>query len=260
MVSIAAGGATLSVPLVVGAAIVDSINPCAFGVLIFISGYLLKISHDRRRVLVSGLGYVIGVYLTYLLLGMLIYIGIGQLTSYLRGNVLAVYFYQAIGLVIIIFGLLEWKEYLAARRGGFLARLPSPAIPAGFVDDIKRWTERLGSTMGESTAKSLTVSIAMGFLVALVELPCTGAPYLAVITFMNQAGLSLAEATPMLLAYNVIFVLPLLVIVGIVYRGTQIERLKAWKEENKGYMRLAAGALLIALGLFIFFFNFFFAG
>lgn len=48
--------------------------------------------------------------------------------------------------------------------------------------------------------------------------------------------------------YNLIFVAPLIVILGMVAGGSKISTVAKWKEENKGVMRLFMGLLLVSLG------------
>lgn len=86
----------------------------------------------------------------------------------------------------------------------------------------------------------------LGAFVAGVELPCTGAPYLAIITILRidfnfQAFL-------LMVLYNFIFVLPLLIILFMVAGGAKISSVAKWKEESKGTMRLFMGLLLVSLG------------
>jgi cytochrome c biogenesis protein CcdA len=250
----ATGVSNISIPVVVGAAVIDSINPCAFGVLIFILGYLIKVSKNRKRVLIDGSGYVIGVYLTYLFLGALIYLAIGGVLESMRGTPLVIYFYQIIGTLIMLAGILEIKEFFAYGVG------PSLSIFPRFAKRIKVWTKYLGKKAANNFKVSFTMSLVLGFLVALVELPCTGAPYIAVLIILSRAGLPFDEALPLLMVYNIIFVLPLIAIIALVYKGTTSKKLKHWKEENKGLMRLGMGMMLIAMGLFIFFFDIFFGG
>ncbi|HIJ11599.1 TPA: hypothetical protein HA278_06075, partial [Candidatus Woesearchaeota archaeon] len=56
---------------------------------------------------------------------------------------------------------------------------------------------------------------------------------------------------PLLLLYNLIFVLPLFVIIGIAYFGKSSKKLEKWRKEQRGLMRLATGLFLIALGIFM---------
>ena len=55
--------------LVISAAVVDSINPCVFGVLIFLIAFMLKVFKSPAKMLLGGLFYSAVVYITYLLLG-----------------------------------------------------------------------------------------------------------------------------------------------------------------------------------------------
>ena len=88
--------------------------------------------------------------------------------------------------------------------------------------------------------------ILLGAFVSAVELPCTGAPYLAIITLLSQYFD--ATALGLLVLYNVIFVAPLIVILVLVATGTKLYKVKKWKQENRGYMRLLIGLLLVAMG------------
>ncbi len=56
------------------------------------------------------------------------------------------------------------------------------------------------------------------------------------------------QAFILLIIYNIVFVLPLVVILGLVAGGTKVSKIKHWKQANKGYMRFAIGLMLILLG------------
>lgn len=213
---------------------------------------MLKISKDKRKVLVDGTGYVIGVYLTYLFLGALVYLAISNFIEIFRP--ISTTFYQIVGGIIILFGILELKDFVMPERGPSLQILPQ------FAEKVKKWTAGYGKVSMKTGYKSLWIAVLLGFLVALVELPCTGAPYIAVITILTQQGIPLIGALPLLMVYNIIFVLPLAGITLLVYRGMGTKSLMEWKNSHKIFMRLASGILLIALGLFIFFFDVFFGG
>ena len=93
----------------------------------------------------------------------------------------------------------------------------------------------------------LSTSFLLGVFVALVELPCTGAVYLGVLALVSLAGLT-ANNFLLLVLYNLLFVLPLVVILFLIHRGGQTEKFEMWREKYRGYMRLTIGLLLIALG------------
>src|SRR3989338_4075363 len=110
---------SLTIPILVGAAVVDSINPCAFGVLIFLLTYLFKAFHSRRSVLMHGLTYISAVFLTYFLAGLLLLPIISQLGR------ISTWAYVSIGVILIIFGILEIKDFFFYGKGLSLGIIPS---------------------------------------------------------------------------------------------------------------------------------------
>jgi cytochrome c biogenesis protein CcdA len=86
----------------------------------------------------------------------------------------------------------------------------------------------------------------LGAFVAAVELPCTGAPYLAIITILSINFNVMALL--LMVLYNIIFVAPLIIILAMVAAGTKVSVVAKWKEESKGTMRLFMGLLLAGLG------------
>lgn len=218
---------SLTVPILVGAAIIDSVNPCAFGVLIFLLAYLLKAFPSRRSVLTHGLAYISAVFLTYLIAGLFLLPVISQLGRVSAGV------YVGIGVLLIMFGILEIKDFFFYGRGPSLSIFPSAS-------------RRIEALVGRITGK-LSTSFFLGVFVALVELPCTGAVYLGVLALVSLAGLT-ANNFLLLALYNLLFVLPLVIILFLIHRGGQAEKFEMWREKYRGYMRLAIGLLLMALG------------
>lgn len=78
----------------------------------------------------------------------------------------------------------------------------------------------------------------LGAFVAIVELPCTGAVYLAILALMSQSGLVVSNLI-MLIAYNLLFILPLIIILILFYKGTSSETITTTVNRYKPYMRLA---------------------
>ena len=57
-------------PLVVVSALIDSINPCAFSILILTIAFLFSIGKLRSGVLEIGMAYILGIFLVYTLIGL----------------------------------------------------------------------------------------------------------------------------------------------------------------------------------------------
>lgn len=226
----------LTLGILVIAALVDSINPCVFGVLIFLVAYMSSVFKNKGKMLVASMVYITAVYITYFLLG----VGIFTL-SYTAWFSKPFYWFAA--SIAIIAGLLEIKDFFWYGKGFSLQIIP------GTAERIKRYTKAIGKFQNTSALKSFLVSALLGVFVVFVELPCTGAPYLAILGMLSQGDY--AAGIPLLLLYNLIFILPLFVIVGIMYLGTASKRLESWRKEHRGIMRLAIGLFLLALGLYM---------
>ncbi|MBI2147687.1 hypothetical protein HYU19_04380 [Candidatus Woesearchaeota archaeon] len=220
----------VNLPLVIGASVVDSINPCAFGVLIFLLAYLARATRSKASMLLHGLAYILAVFLTYLAAGLLLLPIIQKLGSF------SVAAYVIIGVVILFAGLLEIKEAVWKGEGFTLSIMPKDAAR------IKAYVRRVSD-------KYLT-SFLLGVFVAIVELPCTGAVYLAVLAMMSFAGITTSHLF-FLILYNIIFVLPLIIILVGVVNGMSAAAFEAWRKKHRILMRLAAGALLIVMGVWM---------
>jgi len=220
----------ISIPLLVGAAVVDSINPCAFGVLVFLLAYLVKTFKKPERMLAHGLVYVSAVFLTYLAAGLILMPILGSLRRF------GIALYLIIGVIIILAGLIEIKDYFWYGKWFSLSIRPSDA------QRIELYVKRI--------SKKLSTAFGLGVFVALVELPCTGAVYLAVLALMSLSGVTIGNVS-FLVIYNVLFVLPLLVIIFLMYKGVSAQRFHQWREHNKGLMRLVTGLVLVGMGIWM---------
>jgi cytochrome c biogenesis protein CcdA len=212
--------------LVVASAAIDSINPCAIGVLILMVSVVLGSGKSVKRLLLLGGAYIFAIFATYLLAGLGLVYFLSEIPI-----LIAEYLSIAVGILVILAGLLEIKDFFWYGKGFSLQ------IPHYFAEKIQ--------TMSSSKTTVAGVML-LGAFVAAVELPCTGAPYLAIITVL-RINFDMT-AFGLMILYNVIFVAPLIIILGMVAGGAKISAVQKWKEEGKGVMRLGMGLLLVALG------------
>ncbi len=218
----------LSIMTVIGAAIVDSINPCAIAVLLILLGTLLSAGH-RKRALKSGIAFIVSIYIVYFLFGL----GIFQA---LRISGLSLWFYKIIGVLAILIGLANLKDYF------WYGKIFVTEIPRRWRPTLKKMLKHVTSPAG---------AFVMGFVVCLFELPCTGGPYLFVLGLLAEKATEIV-AIPTLLLYNIFFVLPLVIITLFIFIGrTSIEKTESWKDKNLRVLHLIAGIIMLALGLLV---------
>jgi cytochrome c biogenesis protein CcdA len=214
-----------ALPIVILTAAIDSINPCAIGVLVLLIATLLGLSKDKGKMIKVGLIYITAVFLTYLLAGF-------GLLAFIQKFNISEQLSWVVGALVIVLGLIEAKDFFWYGKGITLA------IPAKRAEQIKKMMKKV----------SVPGSIVLGIFVAAVELPCTGGPYLAITTLLAKIGFSM-EVFWLLVLYNFIFVLPLIIILCIVAFGVSAESVRAWKDKQKKWMRLFIGLIMIALGI-----------
>ena len=223
----------LTISLVVTAALLDSINPCVFGVLIFLLGFLLSVFKKPYKMLMAGLIYALVVYITYFLLGF------GILLAVVGTGVTKIVYWIA-AIIAIIAGIIEIKDFFA------YGQVFSLSIPKFAAKRIETYVKSIKKLAGKNVFFAYGMAAFLGLFVPLVELPCTGAPYFAILALIARDAY--LKAIPLLLLYNLIFIAPLLVVIGIVYFGKSSKNIEKWRKRNSGLMRLLIGLFLLALG------------
>ncbi|MDP2906322.1 MAG: cytochrome c biogenesis protein CcdA [Nanoarchaeota archaeon] len=215
----------VTLPLVLGAGLIDGINPCAFAVLIFLLTFLLEISSTKKRMVKAGSVYILAVYITYLLagLGLLTVIQISGVSSIIV---------KAAAVFALFAGLVNVKDYFWYGKGFSLE------IPKSKKGVIEGWTKKA----------NIPAAIVLGFLVSMFELPCTGGVYLAILAMLANT-MTKTAALGYLLVYNLMFVLPLVAILILVTKGMKAEHIENWRSAKKNWMRLVLGLFLLALGI-----------
>jgi len=214
-------------------AIADSVNPCAIAVLIMVLMTILIQNPDKKRkVLSAGLGFIAAIYIGYLFYGIIIIQLFRGFAEVLREN--SSYIYNGLGILAMIIGALNIKDYFMYKPGALATEMPIFMRPK-----VKRIINKITSTRG---------AFIIGFLVTLFLLPCTIGPYLVASGLLSELGT--LNALPWLLYYNLIFIIPMIIIVGIIYWGfARISDVSGWKERQIRVLHLIAGALLFAVGV-----------
>ena len=179
---------------------------------------------SKQRVLKIGLVYILTVFITYFLAGL------GLLIAIQTTNLSGVIYYVSAGIAIIA-GLINVKDFFWYGKGITLA-IPKSAKPS-----INKWTKKA----------SVPAAIILGVLVAMFELPCTGGVYLAILGLLSN-NMTKSQAVLPLLLYNFVFIVPLIVIMGLVYFGISAKNLEKWRMKKRNYMKLISGLFMILLG------------
>jgi cytochrome c biogenesis protein CcdA len=136
--------------------------------------------------------------------------------------------------MMIVLSLVNIKDYFWYGKG-FSLTLPAVGVAAR-----DRWMPRA----------TLPATAVVGVLVGICEFPCTGGVYVGIL------GLLAAQTTywsglGYLAAYNMMFVLPLVILLLALGNRRVVGQVSRWMATSKRQLRLGQGVIMAAIGLII---------
>jgi len=152
--------------------------------------------------------------------------------------------YLAAGVLAFVLAVLSVNDFLAARRGNLdEMRLKLPTA----------WRKQINKVIRESSRVRAFVAVAFatGFVVSLIELACTGQVYLPTILFVMSVPSMRARGISYLMLYNVMFILPLVVVFGLAYAGTSSQRMAAFVNRQTATVKLLTAAIFFVLAVWL---------
>ncbi len=227
---------TLGTVVIAGA--IDGINPCAFATIVFLLLYLSFLGKKRGEIIKTGIFFTIGVFLTYLLLG----IGLQKILRYLKGFHFIYYLlFIGGGIILLAISAISFYDYFTFRKGKGTYHLGIP----------EKWRRKLTLLISRISRKKHFSSLAfpLGILVALHESSCTGQVYLPALLIITRTPAPFLY----LFLYNLFFILPLIAVFLIFSRVSRIPWLEKKFQENIPQLRLLLGLLFLFLSAFLFY-------
>lgn len=226
--NISNGGVWL-LPLVIFSALLDSVHPCSFSILLITIAFLFGVQMTRKKILQIGGLYIAGIFAAYFT------IGIGLLKVLHIFN--TPHFMGKLGAsLLVIFGLLNLLNAL----------IPNFPIKLKIPDVAHRSIGKLINTV------SLPAAFAFGLLVGLCQFPCMGGPYLMVIGLLHDQ-VTYVSGFGYLVLYNVILTAPLVATLFVAANPVLIDKVKEWKRTQMKDVHLWAGVAMILIGVLIMF-------
>ena len=225
---------------IVGAGLVDGINPCAFTTLLFFLSYLGLRGRTRRRMALAGLTFAAGVFIAYFLIGLGLFNAL-RISGRLPALKLALRI--IVSALTAGFFALTIRDVLRLKRGetaGMALKLP----------DALRSRINASIRGGLGQAAFFSGVFVTGVVVAVLELACTGQVYFPTISFMVQTDAS-ALGIGSLLLYNLAFVVPLLVVLALMLSGMRQEALREFFTRHLVASKLSLAAVFAALSVLI---------
>ncbi len=223
---------------VLAAAAVDSINPCAMATLVFFMS-LLSVAHiGVRRMWLAGGAFIAACFATYFAIGF-------GLLRVLRSLEAVRWIGLAIdGVMLALMVLFAWLSFRDAAR----------FRRTGNADDVSlrlpaRIQSRIHEVMkcGLRRRNLLFGGLGIGVAVTILESVCTGQVYVPALVLMIKSGESVWRCAGYLVLYNLIFVAPLAVILGLTCWGLGTPALVAWSRRNVVFSKVLLGLFFVAM-------------
>jgi len=216
----------ITLPIVIGAAAASALNPCSGAVFVLLLGTILVVSRRRNAVFGAGFSFTAASFISYFL------IGFGLFTA-LQGSGIQHYAFIAVAVLAVLIGLWNMKDF-------FWRKSRLPELPESWQPLIKRSTSRITPVLAASF---------IGLAASLFLLPCTSGPYIVIIGMIGNSATRM-QAAWLLFLYNIIFVLPFIIITLVVGLGfSTATRVEKWRKERLRKFRLIAGLFMLALGV-----------
>jgi len=227
---------------VVFAGLVDGLNPCAFATLAFFVSYLTLSGRKGREILTVGAAFTVGVFLAYLAVGLGFYKVLDLLGGLL--TTLGRWVYGLTALVCAGLAILSFLDFLKAHKGEIGDMTLN--LPHGLRMRINATIRR-----GRNSQAFVAGALATGVVVSFLELACTGQVYLPTIIFVLSQPELRVRAFAFLVLYNLLFILPLMVVFVLAYYGTGSKQLTQFLQQRAAVVKLGMALLFAALAAWL---------
>lgn len=218
--------------LTVFIAAMDAFNPCAFFVLLFLLSMMVHNQSRGRMALVGGIFVLFSgaLYFLFMAAWLNLFIYLGELS----------FITLVAGCIAIAIALINIKDYFWFKKGLSLS-IPDKQKPRLF--DRIRQLLRLDSIVTVIIATVILAIVANSY-----ELLCTAGFPMVFTRILTLESLPVASYYLYLLLYNLIYILPLLVIVVIFTIKLGSRKLS----EHEGMvLKLLSGVMMLMLGLLL---------
>ncbi len=229
---------------VVLAGLVDGLNPCAFATIIFFVSYLSLSGKKGKQILITGASFTLGVFIAYLVVGLGFYKVLDLISGFTSVISKIVYIFTAV--LCLVLAVLSIRDFIKVRKGDLsdmALKLPEPL------------RKRINQTVREGRKASSYVlgAFVTGLLISLLELACTGQIYLPVIISMSSVPEMRAQALLYLVLYNLMFIVPLIVVFILAFYGTSSKQFTEFLRKHAGAVKIGMAIVFLILAAWLIF-------
>lgn len=231
---------------IIAAGLIDGVNPCAFAVIVFFVSFLAVYKYERKEVILVGSAYCLAVFLAYIAIGLGLFNFLYAMSSFYYVMMIFKWLTIALCALFLLLSLYDFIIYQKTKdHNKILLQLPKSYKE--YIHKVMRFFLR---DKQKSTLRLVLAALAVGFVVSLVEAVCTGQVYLPTIALiLKEADAHFIRAMLYLIIYNLMFIVPLIVILALSVMGYESKGFNDFLKKHLGLTKLAL--CLLFLGLLI---------
>ncbi|KPJ93358.1 MAG: hypothetical protein AMJ55_08155 [Gammaproteobacteria bacterium SG8_15] len=212
----------------------DAFNPCAFFVLLFLLSLLVHAKSRKRMFIVGGVFVLFSglMYFLFMAAWLNVFLMMGTI------NTITI----AAGLLAVVIAMINIKDYFLFKQGVSLS-IPESARPT-----LYQRTRKL-VTAGSLPAM-IMATMGLAAFANLYEFLCTAGFPMVFTRILTMEELPTVTYYLYLALYNIIYVIPLLIIVVVFSMTFGVKKLQ---EEQGRQLKLLSGMMMLLLGLVLVF-------
>lgn len=232
---------------VLGAGLLDGFNPCAIALLLlFIS--LLGFTDNKRTLTLVSITYIFTMFLSYFLIGLGL---MSVLEAFAQSSHLAIIVSWVIFILVSVLFLFNLYDFFVSKNEDY-GKIKNQ-LPKWVQKMNKRIMKTFTNSMNDTGKKGNTAAVVgltfvLGLTMSLTEFLCTGQIYLGVLDGVRYFKEFYAYIA--LFSYNVMFVLPMIVIATISIRNGNIISTSNWVREHMHIIKLLNALLFLGIAIY----------
>jgi len=222
----------------------DGINPCAISTLVFLISVLTMSKVRGAHLLAIGGVFCVASFLTYSAIGFGLLRALHLLSCFqtIKNTVDAVL--VAILIVLAVMSLVDALRFRSTQEAAAVSlRLP------------ERFSIRIHAMLRKGLGKraQVTTAFGLGCAVTAIESVCTGQVYVPTLALVVKRGTNVSLGLFYLGLYNLMFIVPLVVVLLLTYRGLELFRLIEWSRQNVVTSKILMSLFFVGLAVLILF-------
>lgn len=223
--------------------LIDGVNPCAISTLVFLISVLSMSRVSGWNLLFIGVAFCLASFLTYTAIGFGVLRALHALSCFQTVRTIVNFILVAALAGFAVYSFRDAFRYRKTR----MAKDVTLQLP----EKVKQTIHRI-VRVGFGKKAQVPAAFTVGAAVTALESVCTGQVYVPTLALVVKSGTAVASGLSYLVLYNLMFILPLVVVFLLTYRGLTLTRLIEWSVRNVFVSKLLMGGFFLALAAAIF--------